>query len=301
MDFKSKLYCCNPFREEGHARVQKNLRNVQEWMINKCPNVLLGGKICSKCRKKSQNPTITADVASVVPGTSREDLSEDEVASDLALDSLNSSLQYLGESPVKKKRLQSEKKYPKQKLKKIASVLEHTYVAQPEKEESENGESEIITQLKDKFHNSDRMCDKIQILTVLPKSWSIRKTMKEFSASDYMVRRAKQLVAEHGILVTPNPKPGKTLCEKTVQCVRDFYCDHDVSRMMPGRKDFVSVKENGITVHKQKQLVLHNLKELYAYFKDKYLDINIGFSKFCELRPKHCVLANKWDPCCLCV
>lgn len=47
----------------------------------------------------------------------------------------------------------------------------------------------------------------------------------------------------------------------------------------------MSVKENGITVHKQKQLVLHNLKELY-------LDINIGFTKFCELRPKHCVLAN---------
>ena len=42
----------------------------------------------------------------------------------------------------------------------------------------------------------------------------------------------------------------QTLCEKTVQCVHDFYCDHDVSRMMPGRKDFVSVKEKGKTTHK---------------------------------------------------
>lgn len=97
-------------------------KNVQEWMTKKYPNVLLGGKICSKCKKISQNPTITKDVASVVPGTSREDLSDDEVASHLALDALNSSLQYLGESPVKKKRLQNEKKYPKHKLKKIACV-----------------------------------------------------------------------------------------------------------------------------------------------------------------------------------
>ena len=303
MAFKSKMYCCNPFKEEGHARVRKNLRDVQEWMANESPNVLIGGKICSKCRKKlSQKLSEHSEVASAMPGTSKEDVSEDEIAPAIALDYLNSSLQYLGESPVKKKRLQNEKNYPKEKLKKVASVLEHTYVVQPEKEERvEHAESEIIAQLKDKFNSSDSLCDKIQILTVLPKSWSVRKTMREFSASDYMVRRAKQLVAEHGILVTPNPKPGKTLCEKTIQCVRDFYCDHNMSRMMPGKKDYVSVKENGVRLHKQKQLVLHNLKEMYTYFKETYPDLKIGISKFCELRPKHCVLASASGTHTVCV
>ena len=35
-----------------------------------------------------------------------------------------------------------------------------------------------------------------------------------------------------------------------------------------------------------------NLQELYTAFKEKYPNVNIGFSKFCALRPKWCVLAG---------
>ena len=35
---------------------------------------------------------------------------------------------------------------------------------------------------------------------------------------------------------------------------------------------------------------LCNLQELYTALKEKYPNINIGFSKFCTLRPKWCVL-----------
>ena len=37
---------------------------------------------------------------------------------------------------------------------------------------------------------------------------------------------------------------------------------------------------------------LCNLQELYTAFKEKHAKINIGFSKFCALRPKWCVLAG---------
>ena len=37
---------------------------------------------------------------------------------------------------------------------------------------------------------------------------------------------------------------------------------------------------------------LCNLQELYTDFKDKYPNVNIGFSKFCAFRPKWCVLAG---------
>ena len=37
---------------------------------------------------------------------------------------------------------------------------------------------------------------------------------------------------------------------------------------------------------------LCNLQELYAAFKDKHPNVNIGFSKLCALRPKWCVLAG---------
>ena len=35
---------------------------------------------------------------------------------------------------------------------------------------------------------------------------------------------------------------------------------------------------------------LCNLQELYTALKEKYPNINIGFSKFCTLRPKWCLL-----------
>lgn len=62
--------------------------------------------------------------------------------------------------------------------------------------------------------------------------------------------------------------------------------------MMPGKKDFVSVKQAQGRVQIQKRLILCNLKELYQQFKDEYPNEGIGFSKFAELRPKHCVLAG---------
>ena len=42
-------------------------------------------------------------------------------------------------------------------------------------------------------------------------------------------------------------------------------------------------------VHKQK---LCNVQESYTAFKEKHPNINIGFSKYCTLRPKWCVLAG---------
>ena len=56
---------------------------------------------------------------------------------------------------------------------------------------------------------------------------------------------------------------------------------------MPGKKDFISI---GMNIHKQKRLLLANLKELYSIFKSKHPLLEIGFSKFCSLRPKWCVL-----------
>ena len=55
---------------------------------------------------------------------------------------------------------------------------------------------------------------------------------------------------------------------------------------MPGKKDYVSIS---FKTHKQKCLLLCNLKELYQEFKVKNPTIGIGFSKFASLCPKGCV------------
>ena len=142
---------------------------------------------------------------------------------------------------------------------------------------------------------------KTYILTVLPKSWTIRKVQDEFGATNYMVRKAKELVKQKGVLSTPNPKPGHALAVETTALVQSFYESDEVSRMMPGKKDYVSVRQAEERVHVQKRLVLSNLKEVYQLFKEMFPNKTIGFSKFAELRPKHCVLAGASGTPAVCV
>jgi hypothetical protein len=45
-----------------------------------------------------------------------------------------------------------------------------------------------------------------------------------------------------GIMSSPNLKPGKTLNEVTVGVVKSFYNSDEVSRVMPGKKYYMSIK-----------------------------------------------------------
>ncbi|XP_065684929.1 uncharacterized protein LOC136097009 [Hydra vulgaris] len=67
---------------------------------------------------------------------------------------------------------------------------------------------------------------------------------------------------------------------------------------MPGKKDCVSVGEKK---YMSKKLILCNLKELYVAYKTKYPGHKIGFSKFCSLRPKWCILAGPKGTHSVCV
>ena len=61
---------------------------------------------------------------------------------------------------------------------------------------------------------------------------------------------------------------------------------------MPEKKDYVSVSKG---LYNQKLCNLQkfcNWQKLYTAFEEKHPNINIGFSKFCALRPKWCVLAG---------
>jgi hypothetical protein len=59
----------------------------------------------------------------------------------------------------------------------------------------------------------------VTIVTTLPKSWSIQEVQEVLqSASNCMIRTAKQLVIDQGI--SPNPKPGKTVHEVTAEDVK---------------------------------------------------------------------------------
>ena len=160
---------------------------------------------------------------------------------------------------------------------------------------------EIIKQLKERFRTTTKNSEKVQILTILPKSWPIRKIQNEFGTTNYMARKAKDLVREKGVFATPNPNLGHPIAPKTADLVCVFYESDDVSRIMPGKKDFVSVKQGEQHVHIQKRLVLSNLREVYQLFKDEFPTETVGFSKFADFQPKHCILAGASGTHSVCV
>jgi hypothetical protein len=168
---------------------------------------------------------------------------------------------------------------------------------------SPSPDDEILKQLKEKFQDSTTSKSlKVTILTILPKSWSIRRVQEVFpSASNYMIRRAKQLVMDHGIISSPNPKSGKTLNEVAVEVVKSFYDSDEVSRVMPGKKDYLSIKVSGVKVNEQKRLLLCNLKELYSHFKNSHPAVKVGFSKFASLHPRNSIMAGTSNTHSVCV
>ena len=165
------------------------------------------------------------------------------------------------------------KKYSRQKVEKITEAMKHTIIS---RETIDDG-SEMIQQLKEKLRSTPQRGEQLQILTVLPKSWSVKKIQQEFGVSNYMARKSKDLVKEKGVLSLRGPKPGPSLPLETVDIVHEFYEYDDISRVMSGKKDFVSVKQEGKRVHVQKRLMLSNLREVYREFKNKFPDQKLVF------------------------
>ena len=95
---------------------------------------------------------------------------------------------------------------------------------------------------------------------------------------------------------------GRSLSDDIIEKVLKFYTSDDVSVNLPGKKDFLSVRnDDGQRQHIQKKLILCNLAELYQIFKEQYSDCSIGFSSFASLRPVHCVLAGSSGTHTICV
>ena len=66
-------------------------------------------------------------------------------------------------------------------------------------------------------------------------------------------------------------------------------------------KDFVSVTKDSVKSKHQKRLLLLNIKQLFLEFKKECPTVKIGFSKFCELRPKWVETVNhSMSSVCVC-
>ncbi|OXU17872.1 hypothetical protein TSAR_001539, partial [Trichomalopsis sarcophagae] len=153
--------------------------------------------------------------------------------------------------------------------------------------------TDIITGLKNKFQflpENDPL--RVSILTILPEHWAIRKIMNQFGVSHIMARKAKQLRESDGVLTSHVAKRGKTLRAETTQKVEDFYENDLNSRIMPNKKDTVSIYLYGEKIKVQNRLLLTDIKNLHNQFKEQFPEHPIGITKFAELRPKYRVFAG---------
>lgn len=209
------IKCVNPFKKQNHlVRDKKKLRNVTEWMRYLVPDLPETSKICDVCRKEITALKVQKEREEHDPDSDNDPTFDVPTTSSHIIETLNTSLKELGESPIDVKKIKS-KQYSGTKIKKIESSMRRTLFAHSQEssdDEPEKLESSVLSNLKANFSSAHRK-KKVMILTCLPETWSIRKIMREFNAPNYMVRQARRLLKEKGILASPDQKPGKSLSQ----------------------------------------------------------------------------------------
>ena len=132
-------------------------------------------------------------------------------------------------SPIKKVYFRDKISYCRKKLKRIkvdieenvAQALDISVELQPETrvESSKcNDLYKLVGLIKEKLLVSS-WNEKVKLLTLTPESWTIEKTMKEFEVSKYLVKKARSLKKELGILAETKAKTDKVLPQETVTTV----------------------------------------------------------------------------------
>jgi hypothetical protein len=140
--------------------------------------------------------------------------------------------------------------------------------------------------------------EKCQLLTLCPPFFSTKKIISLFTSpqsgtvSQFLVRKSKALRKEKGILALPPKNRGRPLSDGHRKAVSEFYRSDENSRQMPGMRDVVRVKRDGIWVSLPKKLLVHKLKDTHSKFLKTHPEHKIGLSVFCSLRPKDIILVN---------
>lgn len=161
----------------------------------------------------------------------------------------------------------------------------------------------LLPRLSEKYKSSGKE-KKVQILSLIPESFSYNYIQHNFGATKNEIIIAKKLRESLGILPDLSAVSRVKLDPEIKLKVCEFYTDSQYTAPMPGMRDYVCVRNtNNEKQQLQKLLLQYTLKELYQLFKNDNPDLKIGFSKFAELRPKQCVLGNDkntWN-CCVCI
>lgn len=124
---------------------------------------------------------------------------------------INQALVLLNQSPIPHKK-SGNTYWLKKKVENTSCALHKSIVGDAachSKDQESQYFTEIITQLKEKYKEASTSTDmKYQILTLLPKSWSVSQVVEEMGTTEYMAKVAKQMVQNGGILSSRPPPCG---------------------------------------------------------------------------------------------
>ncbi|CAF0921078.1 unnamed protein product, partial [Didymodactylos carnosus] len=103
----------------------------------------------------------------------------------------------------------------------------------------------------------------------------------------------------------PTPKAERTqsnIPARVIKQIESFYKQDSISWQAPGKRDCVTVKENGVKVKRQKRHLLYNIREVYELFMLEYPNVVISRSSFAKLRPKFVLYKKTFaHRVCICV
>lgn len=184
-------------------------------------------------------------------------------------------------------------------------ALEANVVRNLKKKETRTREQdleEMFQAFKNKFSSLDRRNPlRTQILTCCPKDWSINKITKEFGCSKREARKAKKLREEEGCWPEMTNKLRSRIPQESQDLAVNFFNDDRISKILPGKKDVVSMVINDERQRIQKRLILFELKKVYDEFLIEHPTAMMSFSYFCNLRPKNVVLPGASGTHIVCV
>ena len=194
---------------------------------------------------------------------------------------LNETLRSTDCSPLKKIRKDKEVGYGKRKFTKAKDQLASSFcdvIPGLDNLTICNDCDVLMRKVKEKLDKCHTREERIQFLTLTPEHWSRERTVSFFNVTEYMVRTARNLTKEKGILGIPDSIHRHGLSDELLARVKSFYEEDQISQICAGKKDFVTIKSShGTKEHHQKKINFCNIRAAYLQYKSTFLDDKIGF------------------------
>ena len=264
-------------------------------ICNACESKLISLIEVEKKRKEMSyiNESSTEDTEEEVYGTPpEEEISriDNQHKVDQVFDTLNLS-------PIKSNKV-TDAKYLAEKLQQLPKACSEKLGVELDSEEEDKSE-EICRNIKKDLKEMTKR-EKVAVIGVLPKSWSVNQIQEKTGASRRLISEVKKGTVSHERKANKNRIP-----EKHKQAVRDFFMDSRISYHCPGTNDKISIKmDDGKKVQVQKLLLNMKIHVAYNMFRAENPNIDICFSSFHSLKPRQCVVVGKNKSShrqCLCI